>query len=497
MSLGRCNNVAEMLHNEVRAFTRWASPTPVEDETRGLVVQHISQAITDAFPDANVLPFGSYGTKLYLPSGDIDLVVVSKTMAYSNRTNVLYAVANAMRRAGVTDTKVTVISKARVPIVKFVTTHGRFNVDISINQESGLLAGNIINSFMKDMVGCELALRSLIMITKAFLAQRSMNEVFTGGLGSYSIVCMAISFLQMHPKIRRGEIDPAENLGVLLMEFFEFYGHNFNFVTVGLSLRDGGTYFRKVDRWSDFSSAQLLSIEDPADPTNDISKGSYQYPKVRQTFAGAYDILLSTVYYLAGVLSSKREGRYTKIHEEETSEDISILASIIAIPQETINRRTLVQELYDSRKLNIITGIPPRATTDHQPPECEPSPPTSVVDVVEVARDENAKAKAEVTHDDGEEHDRAVGNDMSIEDDEDPDEAEEGRYGIGRPKKVRRIEFTGADTTTDEEEEETEEQGELSSKSAAPDEEKETKVRRQADKQAFWSSKGSFDREES
>lgn len=57
------------LHNEVRAFTRWASPTPVEDETRGLVVQHISQAITDAFPDANVLPFGSYGTKLYLPSG--------------------------------------------------------------------------------------------------------------------------------------------------------------------------------------------------------------------------------------------------------------------------------------------------------------------------------------------------------------------------------------------------------------------------------------------
>jgi DNA polymerase sigma len=32
---------------------------------------------------------------------------------------------------------------------------------------------------------------------------------------------MITSFLKLHPKIQRGEIDPAKNLGVLLIEFFE------------------------------------------------------------------------------------------------------------------------------------------------------------------------------------------------------------------------------------------------------------------------------------
>ena len=93
-----------------------------------------------------------------------------------------------------------------------------------------------------------------------------MNEVFTGGLGSYSIVCLVVSFLQMHPKIRRGEIDPEKNLGTLVMEFFELYGLYFNYQEVGISLRDGGSYYNKSRRgWSDFRNPGLLSIEDPGD----------------------------------------------------------------------------------------------------------------------------------------------------------------------------------------------------------------------------------------
>jgi non-canonical poly(A) RNA polymerase PAPD5/7 len=195
-------------------------------------------------------------------------------MAYSDKITVLHALANTLKRAGITS-RVTIIAKAKVPIVKFITTHGRFNVDISINQSNGLVSGNIINGFLQSMHpnnpkgggGASLALRSLIMITKAFLSQRSLNEVYTGGLGSYSIVCLAISFLQMHPKIRRGEIDAEKNLGVLVMEFFELYGCYFNYEETGISVRDGGTYFSKKRRgWFDYYKSNLLSIEDPADP---------------------------------------------------------------------------------------------------------------------------------------------------------------------------------------------------------------------------------------
>jgi non-canonical poly(A) RNA polymerase PAPD5/7 len=119
-------------------------------------------------------------------------------MAYSNNSTVLHALANALKRNRITS-HVTIMAKAKVLIVKFTTTHGRLKVDISINQENGLVSGQIISGFSKDMApgidsGESGALRSLVMITKAFLRQRSMKEVYTGGLGSYSVVCLAVSF---------------------------------------------------------------------------------------------------------------------------------------------------------------------------------------------------------------------------------------------------------------------------------------------------------------
>ncbi|EIN07011.1 Nucleotidyltransferase [Punctularia strigosozonata HHB-11173 SS5] len=324
-----CNNVAEMLQRDVEAFIDYISPTPAEDEIRGLIVQLISRAVTQAFPDAQVLPFGSYETKLYLPLGDIDLVIQSPSMAYSDKVTVLHALANTMRRAGITD-RVTIVAKAKVPIIKFITTHGRFAVDISLNQTNGVAAGKMINRYLRELP----ALRGLVMITKAFLSQRSMNEVYTGGLGSYSIVCLAISFLQMHPKIRRGEIDPSKNLGVLVMEFFELYGCYFNYEEVGISLRDGGTYFNKAARgWQDYRQLGLLSIEDPSDPTNDISRGSFGIARVRQTLAGAHGIMKAAAFQQAGSISAKREGRYFRFRDVDREEP-SILAHVMGVTQE-------------------------------------------------------------------------------------------------------------------------------------------------------------------
>lgn len=37
----------------------------------------------------------------------------------------------------------------------------------------------------------------LILVLKQFLLQRDLNEVFTGGISSYSLILMAISFLQV------------------------------------------------------------------------------------------------------------------------------------------------------------------------------------------------------------------------------------------------------------------------------------------------------------
>jgi non-canonical poly(A) RNA polymerase PAPD5/7 len=43
----------------------------MEHETRAMIISIIEKTITQKYPDAKVLPFGSFETKLYLPLGSV------------------------------------------------------------------------------------------------------------------------------------------------------------------------------------------------------------------------------------------------------------------------------------------------------------------------------------------------------------------------------------------------------------------------------------------
>jgi non-canonical poly(A) RNA polymerase PAPD5/7 len=126
---------------------------------------------------------------------DIDLIVISDRLEGSSersRGGALYKLATILRQANIAE-RVEVIAKAKIPIVKFVTSHGRFHVDINVNKTNGIAAGEIVKNFITEIP----AIRPLTLIIKSFLNQRSMNEVYTGGIGSYSILCLVTSFLQV------------------------------------------------------------------------------------------------------------------------------------------------------------------------------------------------------------------------------------------------------------------------------------------------------------
>jgi DNA polymerase sigma len=52
------------------------NPTQTEHNMRADVVYRIKQIIVSKWPEAQVEVFGSYRTGLYLPTSDIDLVVI-------------------------------------------------------------------------------------------------------------------------------------------------------------------------------------------------------------------------------------------------------------------------------------------------------------------------------------------------------------------------------------------------------------------------------------
>ena len=135
----------------------------------------------------------------------------------------------------------------------------------------------------------------------------------------------------MHPKIRRSAIDPMENLGVLLVEFFETYGRFFQFDQVGISLRNGGHYFdKKLQGWSNPGSPGMLTIEDPQDPMNDVSGGSYGFMRVRHTLQGAFEVLSAALCLRGSALLERRHDSY----DGRSSDEMSLLGSIMGVTPE-------------------------------------------------------------------------------------------------------------------------------------------------------------------
>ncbi|XP_060236348.1 terminal nucleotidyltransferase 4A isoform X3 [Meriones unguiculatus] len=318
------------LHEEIIDFYNFMSPCPEEAAMRREVVKRIETVVKDLWPTADVQIFGSFSTGLYLPTSDIDLVVFGKW-----ERPPLQLLEQALRKHNVAEPcSIKVLDKATVPIIKLTDQETEVKVDISFNMETGVRAAEFIKNYMKKYS----LLPYLILVLKQFLLQRDLNEVFTGGISSYSLILMAISFLQLHPRIDARRAD--ENLGMLLVEFFELYGRNFNYLKTGIRIKEGGAYIAKEEIMKAMTSGyrpSMLCIEDPLLPGNDVGRSSYGAMQVKQVFDYAYIVLSHAVSPLA------------RSYPNRDSE--STLGRIIKVTQEVIDYRRWIKEKWGSRVL--------------------------------------------------------------------------------------------------------------------------------------------------
>uniref|UniRef100_A0A7N9AT27 Terminal nucleotidyltransferase 4A n=1 Tax=Mastacembelus armatus TaxID=205130 RepID=A0A7N9AT27_9TELE len=286
------------LHEEIMDFFNFMSPRPEEEAMRRDVVNRIESVIKDLWPTARVEIFGSFSTGLYLPTSDIDLVVFGK---WDHPP--LQELEQALKKHNVAGPYlIKVLDKATVPIIKLTDYETGVKVDISFNVETAVKAAQFIKSYLKKYT----VLPPLIFVLKQFLLQRDLNEVFTGGISSYSLILMAISFLQLHPRIdtRRANI----NLGILLIEFFELYGRDFNYMKTSIRVKNGGAYMFKEEMLTAMGNGNrpsMLCIEDPVQPGNDVGRSSYGILQVKQVFDFAYMVLSHGVSALTHAYPTK------------------------------------------------------------------------------------------------------------------------------------------------------------------------------------------------
>ncbi|CAL1694798.1 unnamed protein product [Somion occarium] len=322
----------QRLHDEIVAFVTYVTPTPSERAARELVVATVREIIRRRFPRSEVSIIGSVAHDLYLPNGDIDLVVFTPQV-YDDKfkTKALFQLASMLKNAHVTF-KTQVAVGARVPVLSFQTVPslGSFQIDISLNADDGLRATPIIKGYLTRMP----TLRPLILVVKTFMSMRGLNSPASGGLGSYAIICMMICFVQLNPKGRPPSFyeEPmaSESLGYLLFDFFQFYAFEFSYQTLYISTALGKVLPKDAVDWLGKSRPDALCIECLVNPGRDIGKSANRITQIRAALQEGYTSLKNYPFSLTRC---------------------NVLGSILGLSEQIVAHRHHIEEIVSSGRL--------------------------------------------------------------------------------------------------------------------------------------------------
>ncbi|KZT01176.1 Nucleotidyltransferase [Laetiporus sulphureus 93-53] len=285
----------QRLHDEIVAYVSYIIPTDQERRAREKIVTRVRDVVRKRFPKANLAMFGSTAQNLNLPDSDIDLAMtVPGELDFEARKRVLFQLSAALNNSLLTRDSF-VRHRARVPIISLTTVPelGSFKVDISVNSTDGVKAVPIIKDYIDKMP----ALRYLVMVLKGYMSRLRLNNASEGGLSGYSIICLAISFLQLNPKkIHLDEIEKPlerESLGRLVLAFLDYYGNEFDYEDSCISITNGGLVSKEDRGWQMPSLPEHLSIECLVNPDHDIGRPTGKIKQVRTAFREAHYVLHS------------------------------------------------------------------------------------------------------------------------------------------------------------------------------------------------------------
>ncbi|GJE97804.1 Nucleotidyltransferase [Phanerochaete sordida] len=349
-------SVEERLHDEIVAFLDYVTPNAAERIVRDKLIKKLTEMIQRRYWTSEVSVFGSAALDLSLLSGDIDMVINTPMVAGDeNRKRSLFELAKILRETGFS-VNPFVVKHARVPIITFeaVPELSSVKFDLSINATDGLT----VLSSMKQYLSIVPALRPLIMTLKMFLANRGLHSAASGGLSSFTLTLMVISFLQLNPGNRPPEDfsnpSASQSLGRLLMDFFDYYHAKFPYETAYISVL-GQKLGEKSDKgWEREHHPDALSVESIIDPNLDVGRSCQKIARIRVAFGEAFTALKS--YQLKHDI----DGR-TVWHG-------NVLGAVLGVPSSAVARRAALEARLASGAFDAaLARVPLPDTWDRAP----------------------------------------------------------------------------------------------------------------------------------
>ena len=144
---------------------------------------------TGRAPPVNVEMFGSSVNNLGLLESDVDLSIIDPTYSSNHPYSNMNVVGKILRKFY---SKIIVISRARVPIIKFYDSKSGLECDINFNYALGISNSSLLASY----TFLDPRVRPLVMLVKYFVKCRNINDASKNTISSYAWSLMVLAFLQ-------------------------------------------------------------------------------------------------------------------------------------------------------------------------------------------------------------------------------------------------------------------------------------------------------------
>ncbi|APA06768.1 hypothetical protein SS1G_04619 [Sclerotinia sclerotiorum 1980 UF-70] len=291
------SNMGFWLHKEIMDFYHYVKPRKFEEVIRQRLLVNLRENFRKYYRDADILAFGSFPAGLYLPTADMDVVMVSNQYMdggypkYNSKSHI-WRVKGNVEKDRLNTGRIEVIVGAKVPLAKWVDGFTGLKVDMSFENDTGLIANKTFQEWKAQFP----AMPILVTIIKHLLAMRGLNEPVNGGIGGFSVTCLVVSLLQNMPQVKSKTMIPEHHLGEVLMEFLDLYGNEFNTRTTAISTNPPKLFSKSSarDLYRDFDKPKF-SIIDPNNSDNDIAGGSKNTPAIQDCFSAAFSALLQSM----------------------------------------------------------------------------------------------------------------------------------------------------------------------------------------------------------
>ena len=305
-------------------------------QKREKTIRLLKEIIKSKYPNWKVKLFGSFSQKTSTIYSDLDFVIFKKEKDYITDLEQLILIKKLLynKRFGYN----ILLIKARVPIIKVVCQKTGISSDISVNRNNGCEAAEIIKNKLNQFP----ILRTIIILLKVILKKNNLNDAHIGGMSSFLLFSIVFFYFQKTMKenkniiyienklfLNEWENDLSEsedennnklntnnnfdnninenhnlspthyssnsstsfsndnlsdnsfkmNYGKFLYGFLKFYGMEFDYLRFGISLRNGGELFYKVER-DNMDCSELICVENFQDNNIDIGHSCHNYEEI-------------------------------------------------------------------------------------------------------------------------------------------------------------------------------------------------------------------------